>query len=324
MARELTYIDGIRRAMDEEMVRDPSVFLMGQDIAEFGGPFKATAGLVEKYGAARVINTPISESGTVGMGAGAALLGGRPVIEMQFADFITCGFNQVVNVAAKMYFRWQAPIPMVIRLPCGGGTGAGPFHSQENEAWFMNTPGLKVVVPAFADDAYGLLKSAIRDPNPVMYFEHKFLYRRMKAVIDGEFVTPIGKARIARPGDAVSILTYGWMTIESLEAAALLEKQGVNAEVVDLRSLVPLDMETIAASVKKTGRALIVHEATLTAGPGAEIAARVADECFAWLDAPVRRLAYPDVPVPFHKKLELSLLPNRESIARAAGSLLAY
>ena len=263
---EITYVDAINQALLEEMERDPSVVLMGQDIGVFEGAFRTTRGLHARW-PHRVFDTPIAESGTIGIAIGAALLGYRPVVEMQFGDFISCGFNQLVNVAAKLFYRWQVPCPIVIRLPTGGGVGAGPFHSQNPEGWFAQTAGIKVVCPATAADAMGLLKAAIRDPNPVMIFEHKFLYRRIKSVLpEGDAVARLGEARVMRPGKHLTLIGYGASTWTCIEAAEELAKSGVEAEVIDLRTLVPYDEETVLASVKRTGRALIVHEAPLTAG----------------------------------------------------------
>jgi 2-oxoisovalerate dehydrogenase E1 component len=321
---EVTYVDAINQALLEEMERDPSVVVMGQDIGVFEGAFRTTKGLHARW-PGRVLDTPIAESGTIGIAIGASLLGYRPVVEMQFGDFISCGFNQLVNVAAKLYYRWQVPCPIVVRLPTGGGVGAGPFHSQNPEGWFAQTPGIKVVCPATAEDAMGLLKSAIRDPNPVMLFEHKFLYRRIKSALpDGDVVFPLGEARVLRPGKHLTLIGYGASTWTSLEAAEELAKEGVEAEVIDLRTLVPYDEETVLASVCKTGRALIVHEAPVTLGFGAEVAARLADAAFPWLDAPIRRVAYPDRPVPYAKNLEKVLLPDKEKVVKAAREVLAY
>jgi 2-oxoisovalerate dehydrogenase E1 component len=322
--KETTYVDAINLALLEEMERDESVLVMGQDIGAFEGAFRTTRGLHARW-PHRVLDTPIAESGTIGIAIGAAVLGYRPVVEMQFADFISCGFNQLVNVAAKLYYRWQVPCPIVVRLPSGGGVGAGPFHSQNDEPWFAQTAGIKVVCPATAADARGLLKAAIRDPNPVMLFEHKFLYRRIKEVLpEGDGLARIGEARVLRPGAHLTLVAYGSATWTCLEAAAELAAAGVEAEVVDLRTLVPYDEETVAASVRKTGRALIVHEAPLTLGFGAEVAARLADAAFPWLDAPIRRLAYPDRPVPYARVLENALLPTRDKVLAAARELLAY
>jgi 2-oxoisovalerate dehydrogenase E1 component len=322
--RETTYVDAINLALREEMERDESVVVMGQDIGAFEGAFRTTRGLHARW-PRRVLDTPIAESGTIGIAIGAAVLGFRPVIEMQFADFISCGFNQLVNVAAKLYYRWQVPCPIVVRLPSGGGVGAGPFHSQNDEGWFAQTAGIKVICPATAADARGLLKAAIRDPNPVMLFEHKFLYRRIKEVLpEGDGVARIGEARVMRAGRHLTLVGYGATTWTCLDAAAELAASGVEAEVVDLRTLVPYDEETVTASVRKTGRALIVHEAPLTLGFGAEVAARLADAAFPWLDAPIRRVTYPDRPVPYSRVLENALLPSREKVLAAARELLAY
>ncbi len=320
-----TYIDAIARALREEMERDPMVILLGQDIAAYGGAFKATRGLLERFGPGRVMNTTLAESAAIGIASGAALLGYRPVVEMQFADFISCAFNQVVNVAAKMFYRWEAPVPLVIRCPSGGGAAAGPFHSQNPEAWFLHVPGLKVVAPSTPRDALGLLKAAIRDPNPVLFFEHKSLYRRLREELPAEEVlVPLGAARTAREGSDASVITYGWCVHHALAAAAKLEGEGISIEVIDLRTLCPLDEEAVLASVKKTGKALIVHEAPLTGGFGGELAARIADQAFESLDGPVRRLAFPDTPVPFHARLEAAAMPDAEKIAAALRDLVGY
>jgi len=323
-AEVATYVEGIHQALREEMERDERVVLMGQDVAAFEGAFRITRGLWERW-PERVLDTPIAESGTLGIAAGAALLGFRPVVEMQFGDFITCGFNQMVNVIAKFFYRWQIACPLVVRLPTGGGVGAGPFHSQNPEAWFAHTAGLKVVCPATAEDAKLLLKAAIRDPNPVVFCEHKFLYRRIKAALPpAEAVGELGRAKVLREGRDLTLVGYGASTWTALETADTLAEEGVEAEIVDLRTLVPLDEETVVASVEKTGRALVVHEAQETAGFGAEIVARLADAAFPWLDAPLRRVAYPDRPVPFSKKLEQELLPSKEKVLDAARELLAF
>jgi len=323
---EVTYIDAISAALRDAMRDDERVLLLGQDIADFGGAFTVTRGFLEEFGADRVINTPIAESGPVGIAVGAALLGRRPVIEMQFADFVSCGFNQLVNVAAKFFYRTERAVPIVVRLPSGGGVGAGPFHSQSIEAWFLHVPGLKVVAPAFADDAYRLLRAAIRDPNPVLYFEHKYLYRRVRGPLPspsaGAFDLAQLPARLVREGEHATIVAYGWMVHRALAAAATLAGEGLSVEVIDLRVLCPLDTETILRSVRKTARVLIVHEATITGGFGAEIAARIADLAFDDLDAPVRRLAYPDTPIPFHRALEAKCLPDEASIAGAVRALV--
>jgi 2-oxoisovalerate dehydrogenase E1 component len=321
---DVTYVDAINRALLEEMERDPSVVLMGQDIGVFEGAFRTTRGLHARW-PGRVLDTPIAESGTIGIAIGAALLGYRPVVEMQFGDFISCGFNQLVNVAAKLFYRWQVPCPIVVRLPTGGGVGAGPFHSQNPEGWFAQTAGIKVVCPATAEDAFGLLKAAIRDPNPVMLFEHKFLYRRIKSALpEGDGVARLGEAKVMRAGKHLTLIGYGAATWTCLEAAEELAQSGIEAEVVDLRTLVPYDEETVLASVRRTGRALVVHEAPLTAGFGAEVAARLADAAFPWLDAPIRRVTYPDRPVPYAKNLEKVLLPDKGKVLKAARELLAF
>ena len=323
-AREITYAQAVNDALAEEMERDPTVVLMGQDIGAFEGAFRTTRTLHARW-PDRVLDTPIAESGTLGIAAGAAILGLRPVVEMQFADFVTCGFNQLVNVAAKLYYRWQVPCPLVVRLPSGGGVGAGPFHSQNPEGWFAHVPGLVVVCPATARDAKELLKAAIRDPNPVLFFEHKFLYRRIKETLaPGGPAGELGRARVAREGRDLTLVAYGVSTWTCLEAAEALAAEGVAAEVVDLRTLVPLDEETVLASVRKTSRALVVHEDTLTGGFGAEVAARLADAAFPWLDAPVRRVAHLDRPSPYAKNLEKVLLPSKDRVLEAARELLEF
>ncbi len=321
---ETTYVGAVTRALREEMARDGSVIVMGQDVGVFEGAFRTTRGLHARW-PNRVLDTPIAESGTLGIAIGAALMGYRPVVEMQFADFITCGFNQLVNVAAKLYYRWQVPCPIVVRLPSGGGVGAGPYHSQNPEGWFAHTAGLKVVCPATAADAHALLVAAIRDSNPVIFCEHKFLYRRIKETLAPDAgPEPLGEARVRRAGDRLTLIGYGATTWTCLEAAEELAAAGVEAEVIDLRTLVPLDVETLAASVRKTGRALIVHEAQLTAGFGAEVAARLADVAFPWLDAPIRRIGHADRPSPYARALEAELLPSREKVLKAARELLDY
>lgn len=318
------YIDAIHQALREEMERDETVVLMGQDIGVFEGAFRSTRGLHQRW-PKRVLDTPIAESGTIGIASGAAMLGFKPVLEMQFGDFVSCGFNQLVNVAAKLYYRWQVPCPIVVRLPAGGGVGAGPFHSQNNEGWFAHTGGLKVVCPATARDAKALLKAAIRDPNPVIFCEHKFLYRRIKDTMpEGELIEALGEARVLREGKDLTLIGYSISTHTCLEAAADLEREGVSCEVIDLRTLVPFDEETVLASVRRTGRAVIVHEALLTGGFGAEVAARIADAAFPWLDAPVKRVAHADRPSPYAKVLEQELLPSKEKVLAAAREVLAY
>lgn len=321
----VTYLEAIRQGLWEEMERDPDVFLLGEDIGVYGGAFKITAGMLERFGARRVIDTPLAESAIVGAAIGAALMGLRPVAEMQFADFISCAFDQIVNFAAKCRYRWGAAVPMVVRAPCGAGVHGGPFHSQSNEAWFVHTPGLKVVMPATPRDAKGLIKAAIRDNDPVIYFEHKALYRRIKEEIpEGDYTVPLGRATVFRQGRDLSIITYGAMVWVALEAAQALEKEGISAEIVDLRTLLPLDEQTVLASVRKTSRAIVLHEATLTGGVGGEIAARIAEKAFEHLDAPVVRIAAPDTPVPFSPPLEEAFLPNAALVAARARQLCRY
>lgn len=322
---QTTYLQAISDALRAEMRRDPNVFVLGEDIGVFGGAFKITQGFLEEFGSDRVIDTPISESGFVGAACAAATVGFRPVVEFQFIDFIACAFDQIINYAAKCYYRWGIPMPVVFRGPTGGGIHAGPYHSQNPEAWFAHTPGLKVVLPSTARDAKGLLTAAIRDNNPVVYLENKFLYRHYREEVpDGDYVVPIGVAALRTTGSDLSIISYGAAVHLCVEVARTLEKEGKSVEVVDLRSLVPLDREAILSSVKKTGKALIVHEANITAGFGAEVAALVAEDAFEYLDAPVRRVASLDVPVPFSPPLEMAVLPSVDKIADTARHLLAY
>lgn len=325
MPKTITYIEAISEGLREEMQRDKSVFLLGEDIGTFGGAFKVTKGFIEEFGDKRVIDTVIAESAIIGAATGAAIAGMKPVAEMQFADFVTNGFNQLVNITAKYHYRNFVPIPLVLRLPFGGGIRGGPFHSSCPEAWFFHTPGLKLVAPATPYDAKGLIKSAIRDPNPVLYFEHKFLYRHIKAEIpDEDFIVPIGKADIKREGSDISIITYSTGVHWSLEAAEVLSKEGVEIEVVDLRSLIPLDKDTVLQSVKKTGKVLIVHEDTLTGGIGGEIAAIISEKAFEYLDAPIKRVASLDTPVPYAPTIEDYFLPNTKKVVDAARTLAAY
>jgi 2-oxoisovalerate dehydrogenase E1 component beta subunit len=324
-SREVTYLEAISQALDEEMNRDERVFLMGEDIGAYGGAFKITEGFLQKYGDRRVLDTPLAESGMVGAAIGAAMMGLRPVVEMQFADFISCAFDQIIEVAAKNHYRWNAPVPMVIRAPFGGGVHGGPFHSECPEGWFFHSPGLKLVSPSTPYDAKGLLKAAIRDPNPVIYFEHKFLYRRIKAVLPTEdYIVPIGKAEVKRIGSTISVITYGAMVHLALEAATVLEKEDIDLEVVDLRTLIPLDKETIYESVRKTSKAIMLHEDNKTGGIGAEIAALLAEDCFDSLDGPVLRVAAPDTPVPFSTPMEEFFLPKVSDVVAAARTLAAY
>jgi len=323
---EKTYLAAINDALREEMSRDPDVFLLGEDIGLYGGAFKVTKGLYEEFKENRVIDTPISESAIIGVAVGAALRGFRPVAEIQFADFITCAFNQIVTNAATLHYRHGIPVPMVIRAPSGGGIHGGPFHSKNPEAWFVHQPGLKVVAPAFPSDARGLLKSAIRDNNPVLFFEHKYLYRRIKEEIgDEEGLVPLGEARIVRPGTDVSLISYGAMVHTSLEAAeSLAADSGIEAEVLDLRTLQPLDREAIRSTVAKTSRVVVVHEANQTCGIGAEIAAQIAQHGFEMLDAPVERVAALDTPTPFSPVLEEAFMPDAARVSAAVRKVVAF
>jgi pyruvate/2-oxoglutarate/acetoin dehydrogenase E1 component len=318
----MTYLQAISDGLRQEMREDERVLLMGEDIGVFGGAFKVTDGFLEEFGAARVMDTPLAESGIVGTAVGAAVVGLRPVCEMQFADFISCGFDQLVNVAGKMYYRQGLPVNVTVRLPSGGGFSGGPYHSQNPEAWFMHSPGMKVVAPSTADDAKGLLIAAIRDRNPVVYLEHKHLYRRVKGEVrDGLYETPF-TARVARAGSDLTVVAYGAMVHTALEATEDID--GASVEVLDLRSLVPLDEEAILASVRKTSKVLIVDEANETCAAGAQVAALVADRAFEDLDGPVRRVATPDVPIAFSPPLEQALLPSVDRVKEAARELLEY
>ncbi|MBZ5581034.1 MAG: alpha-ketoacid dehydrogenase subunit beta [Acidobacteriia bacterium] len=320
-----TYLEAIREGLWEEMERDPGVFLLGEDIGVYGGAFKVTAGFYEHFGEKRVVDTPISEAAIVGAAIGASLMGLRPVAEMQFADFITCAFDQIVNFAAKCRYRWGAAVPIVVRAPSGGGVHGGPFHSQNPEMWFVRTPGLKVVAPATAYDAKGLMKAAIRDNDPVIFFEHKGLYRRIKENLpEGDYAVPIGKARIAREGRDLSIVTYGAMVWTALEAAERLAEEGASVEVVDLRTLLPLDRETICASVRKTSKVLLLHEDTRTGGMAGELAASITESVFEDLDGPIVRVTAPDTPVPYSPPLEEAFLPNAAKVIEKARWLWKY
>jgi pyruvate/2-oxoglutarate/acetoin dehydrogenase E1 component len=320
--REMTYLEAISDALREEMRRDETVFCIGEDIGVFGGAFKVTDGFAEEFGIERVLDAPLAENAIIGAAVGAAAEGMRPVCEMQFADFISCGFDQLVNVAAKLHYRQGVAVPIVVRLPSGGGFSGGPFHSQNPEAWFLQSPGLKVVAPATAADAKGLLTAAIRDPNPVCYMEHKGLYRYVKGdVPEGEYEVALGEARVVREGEELSVITYGSGVHLALEAAAELDE---DIEVLDLRTLCPLDTDAILASARKTGKVLVAHEATQSCGVGAEVAALVSAEAFEDLDGPVRRLTAPDVPIPFSPPLEQAVLPQLDDMKEACRELLAY
>jgi 2-oxoisovalerate dehydrogenase E1 component beta subunit len=320
-----TYLEAIREGLWEEMERDPNVFLIGEDIGVYGGAFKVTAGFLEKFGERRVVDTPISESAIVGASIGAGLMGLRPVAEMQFSDFISCGFDQIVNFAAKCRYRWNASVPIVVRAPSGGGIHGGPFHSQNPEMWFVRTPGLKVVAPATAYDAKGLIKSAIRDNDPVLFFEHKGLYRRIKEELpDEDYTVPLGKARIVREGSDLSIITYGAMVWVALDAAEQLAAEGVDCEVLDLRTLAPLDRDALCETARKTSKVLLLHEDTQTGGLAGELAATLTERVWEFLDAPIVRVTAPDTPVPFSPPLEEAFLPNAEKVVAKARWLHRY
>ena len=318
----LTYLQAISAALRDELRDDERVMVMGEDIGVFGGAFKVTDGFFEEFGHDRVMDTPLAESAIIGTAIGAAVVGMRPVCEMQFSDFISCGFDQLVNVAAKMHYRQGLAVPITVRLPSGGGFSGGPYHSQNPEAWFMHAPGIKVVAPSTAEDAKGLLHAAIRDPNPVCYMEHKFLYRRVKGEVpDGIFETPM-TARVARPGSDLAVITYGAMVHVALEATEDLD--GASVEVLDLRSLVPLDEQAILDAVARCSKVVIVDEANATCAAGAQVAALIAERGFEDLDGPVVRVASPDVPIPFSPPLEQAVLPSVERIREACRELLEY
>lgn len=322
----MTYIDAISRGMWEEMERDPSVFLIGEDIGAYGGAFKATKGFLQKFGRERVIDATLSEAAIVGASVGAAVVGMRPIAEMQFADFVTCGFNQLVTNAAKTHYRWHIPVPMVVRLPSGGYIHGGPYHSACPEGWFFHVPGLKIVAPATPADAKGLMKSAVRDNNPVLYVESKYLYRRIKGEVpEGDVTVPIGKADVKRAGTDAVVITYGATLHHCLEAAeTLAREEGADVMVLDLRTLAPLDVDAILAAARAAGKVLVVHEDNLTGGIGGEVAALIAERAFDALDAPVRRLAALDTPVPFAPPLEEFVLPNAARVTAALRGLLHY
>jgi len=322
---QATYLEAIRQGLWEEMESDPSVFCIGEDIGIYGGAFKVTDGFVHHFGPQRVIDTPIAESAIVGAAFGAALTGMRPVAEFQFMDFIGCAFNQIVNMVAKSHYRWGAPAPLVLRGPAGGGVHGGPFHSQNPEMYFVHTPGMKVVAPATPADAKGLIKSAVRDNNPVLFLEHKFLYRRIKdEVPDGDVAVPIGKARLHREGRDLSIITYAAMVHTAQEAADLLAKDGIEVEILDLRTLSPLDRDAITQTVKKTNKVILLHEDTRTGGLAGEIAAIINEEAFDDLDGPIVRITSLDTPVPFSPPLEHFFLPKVEDLVREARKLHRY
>lgn len=321
----MTYIDAISDGLREEMRRDPKVFVLGEDVGLYGGAFKVTKGFIDEFGPERVYDTPLAESAIMGVGIGASLTGLRPVVEFQFADFITSGFNQVVNNAGTMFFRSQIPLPVTIRCPSGAGVHGGMFHSQNNEAWFVHAQGLKVVAPSTPYDAKGLIIAAIRDNNPVLYFEHKFLYRRIREEVPaGTYVVPIGEADIKREGSDLSVIAYGSAVHFALEAAEKLAEEGISVEVLDMRSLYPYDKEAIAQTVKKTGRVLVANEAWRTGSVGAEFASFIAEECFEMLDAPVMRLGSKDVPIPFSPILEEYVLLSPDKMYAGLKELAGF
>ncbi len=314
---QATYLEAVALALDSEMDRDPDVFIIGEDVGQFGGAFKVTKGFLEKFGPQRVVDTPIAETGFTGLAAGAALVGLRPVVEYQFADFISCAFDPIINVLARHHYRNGDPMPVTMRAPFGARLRAGPTHSQSVESYFAHVPGLKIVMPGTPEDAAGLLISSIRDNNPVLYLENKYLYRRLKA--SGPLSLepmPLGEAKVVREGTQVSLITYSAGVSQALEVAAELEKEGISVEVVDLRTLVPLDVETLVTSVKKTSRAVVLHEAALRMGYGAEIAAVIQEECFWWLDQPVTRIAAKNTPTPTSPTLEDAVVPQPAEIAQ--------
>jgi len=323
--KQSSYLQAISQALWEELERDEKVFLIGEDIGIYGGAFKVTDGFLDHFGKDRIIDAPLEETGFIGAAIGAALTGLRPVVEIQYADFISCGWDQIVNVAAKMHYRSSEPVPLVIRSPSGAGLRAGPFHSQSPEAWFSHVPGLKVIAPGTPYDAKGLLKSAIRDDNPVIFFEHKYLYRRLKEELpEKDYTIPIGKADIKRSGKDITLITYGAMLQKSLEAADRLLDEGISIEIIDLRTIYPLDTQTIIESVGKTNKAMIVHEDTRTLGIGSEIAANIADAGFEYLDGPIKRVTAPDVPIPFSPPLEDAFLPQVDDIVDEVIELFKY
>ncbi len=322
---ELTYLQAISDGLRQEMRRDRRVFVIGEDVGVYGGAFKVTLGFQEEFGPWRVIDSPLSETAIVAGCTGAAIMGMRPVAEMQFADFVTCAYDHIHTVAAKQFYRAGTPVPIVVRLPSGGGFSGGPFHSQNPESTFAHTAGLKIACPATPEDAKGLLISAIEDPNPVLYFEHKHLYRRIKAEVPEErYTTPFGKARIHREGDDVTVVTWGAMVYTAEEAANQLDDDGVSVEIVDLRTIIPWDREAVLASAHKTSKVMVLHEDTRTGGFGAEIAATIAEDAFEHLDAPIKRIAAPDTPVPFSPPLERAFIPQVEDVAAGLRELAEY
>jgi 2-oxoisovalerate dehydrogenase E1 component beta subunit len=324
----LTYLEAIRQALWDEMERDERVFMLGQDIGTYGGAFRVTAGFLERFGPGRIIDTPISESAMIGAAVGAAMMGMLPVVEMQFIDFISCGFNQIVNFAAPNHYRWGQQVPIVVRGPSGGNVHGSAYHSQNPESYFQHTPGLKIVAPGTVADAYGLLRAAIHDLNPVLYFEHKYLYRRLKDELPAgdqrDGLVTIGQARLAREGRDLSVITYGAMLQVALEAAGRLEAEGIDLEVLDLRTIKPLDQEAILATARKTSRVIVLTEEQLTGSVAGEVAARISQHAFEWLDGPVHRLCCPDTPVPYSPTLEEAYLPNVDKLVARVRELASY
>jgi 2-oxoisovalerate dehydrogenase E1 component beta subunit len=322
---EITFLEAIRQGMYEELKRDEKVVMMGEDIGHFGGPFKVSKGFLEEFGPKRIMDTPISESAFVGVAVGAALYGLRPIVEIQFIDFIACAFNQICNYAAKNRYRWGGPTPLVIRGPAGAGNRAGPFHSQMPEMWFARNAGLKVVVPGTPYDAKGLIKAAVRDPDPVIYIEHKNLYRRIKGEVPADdYIVPLGQANIVKPGNDMTLVTYGAMLHLALEAEKTLAQEGISVEIIDLRTIVPLDSKTVIESVKKTNRLLIVHEDVRMGGIAGEVGMRVMEEAFEYLDCPIVRITAQDTPVPQSPPLEDFYLPKISDILKAARKMKKY
>ncbi len=326
MAKLITFVEAITEGLREEMQRDPDIFCLGQDIGVYGGAFGTTKGLIDEFGPQRVWDTPLSETAIIGNAIGAAMYGLRPVAEMQFADFVACGFNQIVNNAAKMHYRWGPRVPLTVRLPWGGGVSGGPFHSGCMEAWFMNVPGLKLICPSTPRDAKAAIKAAIRDDNPVLYFEHKHMYRDPKLRQEVGDVEPIeiGKARIARPGTDATVISFGVMVHYAEQAAHKLAEDGIEVEVLDLLSLRPYDTQAIAASVAKTNRVLVVNEATLMGSVAGEFASFISEHCFEDLDAPVMRMGALECPIPYAPELEQQMLPDAAKIEAALRKLISY
>ncbi len=324
----LTYLEAIRQALWDEMERDAQVFMLGQDIGTYGGAFRVTAGFLDHFGPGRIVDTPISESAMIGAAIGAAMMGMRPVVEMQFIDFISCAFNQIINFAAPNHYRWGQQVPIVVRGPSGGNVHGSAYHSQNPESYFQHTPGLKIVAPGTVADAYGLLRAAIRDPNPVLYFEHKYLYRRLKDELstgnESDGLVTIGEARLAREGRDLSVITYGAMLQVALEAAGRLEADGIDLEVLDLRTIKPLDQEAILATARKTSRVIVLTEEQTTGSVAGEVAARISQDAFEWLDGPVHRLCCPDTPVPYSPTLEEAYLPNVDKLVAKIRELASY